>query len=1133
MSRDLQLEILSPIRQGLHRWIRRATLACLLISARPGTATEPVSGLVVESVTPASAASVSGFQPGDLLLSWTFRLRDQIEGRPQTGTLGTSFDLVDLFLERVPRGELILEGRRQGQARSWKFRSMGGLVLGLQVRPVMDSDPWERYERALREVGEAVPGKDPPPTIPTGPTGSPRLAAWYRLRYAEIAGSAGFSEAADRAFGEACEILLRASDPSAQAAVLRRWGEQLTARQETDRARELFKEALALERQREGAGLSVAYTLGHLAYLSDVEEDLPASEQAWLERLAILEKLAPESMEVARTLDFLGYLALWRGDTAAAQERLSRAEAIQRPVAADTPYYAGTLNKLALLAQELGDLERTETLQRQVLALNAQLSPGSQDHAGSLMNLAITLMLRGELAAAEDILRQSLELFDKPGEDPRHAAGPYMNLGMLAVYRGDLAAAQSYFELALSRLQNGPESIELAGAYENLAVVARKQKRFAEARTWEKSALAITERLALGDFGRASRLEALARIEREGRGDLAVEEALLREAEALVLKSAPESSRANSIWRDLGRLLAQTGRLAEAETLYRRILSDLGRRSLAGTTEEAEIRNLLGHVQRRRGDLAAAEESFCRATRTLDLQRSRLGGSLESRSWFESETQSYSFDCLSVLVERGRSAEAFHALERGKTRVFLELLGERDLRFEGLPPELKTERRRLDTEYDRILSRLSQLGPEGTAEIPALQARLEEIKAAREALIVRLRRQSPRLAALQAPAPLDLAEAHGALDQGTTLLAYAVGPEWSYLFVIGPGGRGGYGLEVHRLPMGKLVLEKEIGAYRRLLIDPYIDLKRLHAKASRLYDLLLKPAEKRLVRSQRILISADGPLHLLPWAALRRKNQYLAQWRPIHLTASTTVYGETRRGRRPAVHPDAWRVVAFGDPRYPTSAGAKDETFADSAVRSALRRGLKLEPLPATRDEIREIAGLFPGAKIYFGEEATEENAKEASPYADLLHLAGHGLIDERFPLDSALALTIPMQLREGKDNGLLQAWEIFENVRLDAHLVTLSACDTALGKEMGGEGLLGLTRAFQFAGARSVLASLWSVSDTSTARLMKRFYTYLRQGKTKDEALQAAQLDLIHSADVELSHPYHWAGFALYGDWR
>src|SRR4030095_6075081 len=105
------------------------------------------------------------------------------------------------------------------------------------------------------------------------------------------------------------------------------------------------------------------------------------------------------------------------------------------------------------------------------------------------------------------------------------------------------------------------------------------------------------------------------------------------------------------------------------------------------------------------------------------------------------------------------------------------------------------------------------------------------------------------------------------------------------------------------------------------------------------------------------------------------------------------------------------------------------------------------------------------------------------------------------------------------EDNGILQAWEIFESVRLDADLVTLSSCDSALGQEMGGEGLLGLTRAFQYAGARSVLASLWSVSDVSTAELMKRFYGHLRPRRTNDEARRAAQAELIRSR--RFGHPY------------
>src|SRR5262249_37697367 len=162
---------------------------------------------------------------------------------------------------------------------------------------------------------------------------------------------------------------------------------------------------------------------------------------------------------------------------------------------------------------------------------------------------------------------------------------------------------------------------------------------------------------------------------------------------------------------------------------------------------------------------------------------------------------------------------------------------------------------------------------------------------------------------------------------------------------------------------------------------------------------------------------------------------------------------------------------------------------------------------------------------------------------------ACHGLIDERFPLNSALALTVPERPAAGQDNGLLQAWEIFESVRLDAELVTLSACDTALGREMGGEGLLGLTRAFQYAGARSVLASLWKVSDASTAVLMERFYAGLHEGLPKDEALRAAQLALLQSAAQPLdgglraanetaagsegADPFFWAGFVLAGDWR
>jgi CHAT domain-containing protein len=168
----------------------------------------------------------------------------------------------------------------------------------------------------------------------------------------------------------------------------------------------------------------------------------------------------------------------------------------------------------------------------------------------------------------------------------------------------------------------------------------------------------------------------------------------------------------------------------------------------------------------------------------------------------------------------------------------------------------------------------------------------------------------------------------------------------------------------------------------------------------------------------------------------------------------------------------------------------------------------------------------------YLGDDATEERAKALGKDVKYVHFACHAFADERFPLNSALALSIPERPAEGQENGLLQAWEIFERVRLDADLVTLSACKTGLGAEMGGEGLLGLTRAFQYAGARTVLASLWSVSDRSTAELMRRFYGFLQQGDSKDNALRMAQLAMIHSGGLN-SQPLRWAGFQLTGDWR
>jgi len=284
-----------------------------------------------------------------------------------------------------------------------------------------------------------------------------------------------------------------------------------------------------------------------------------------------------------------------------------------------------------------------------------------------------------------------------------------------------------------------------------------------------------------------------------------------------------------------------------------------------------------------------------------------------------------------------------------------------------------------------------------------------------------------------------------------------------------------------------------------------------------------------------VLFNFDGPLHALPAGALVRElptgsPQYFVEWKPSHTTPSMTVYAEGRKTRPASAR--SGTVVAFGDPVY----AKKEAATLDAEQEFLLRSGNTLNPLPATRREVGAIAKLFgPNAVTYLGDAATESRATFVDRSARYVHFAVHGVLNEYLPLNSALAFSTPAAAGVG-DNGLLQAWEVFEKMRIDADLVTLSACESGLGKVIAGEGLVGLTRAFLFAGARTVNASLWKVADGPTADLMTHFYRNLRRGDSKDEALRQAQIAVMKMGRrdrIDYSSPAHWAAFVLTGDWK
>jgi CHAT domain-containing protein len=227
-------------------------------------------------------------------------------------------------------------------------------------------------------------------------------------------------------------------------------------------------------------------------------------------------------------------------------------------------------------------------------------------------------------------------------------------------------------------------------------------------------------------------------------------------------------------------------------------------------------------------------------------------------------------------------------------------------------------------------------------------------------------------------------------------------------------------------------------------------------------------------------------------------------------------------------------LLAYADPvfksHHKNTKSTKGEIPLADVTRSLYdARGMRFDPLPYARVEVKSIAAQFPktAAQLCLGREATESSLKrERLERFSQIHFATHGLIDERVPARSGVILSL---VGEKQEDGVLQMSEIF-NLDLNADLVVLSACQSGLGKVVRGEGMVGLTRAVMYAGADSIVVSLWNVRDSSTAEFMKGFYRHLRAGKPKAVALRQAKLDMLRSDKLAYRHPYFWAPFVLAG---
>lgn len=627
--------------------------------------------------------------------------------------------------------------------------------------------------------------------------------------------------------------------------------------------------------------------------------------------------------------------------------------------------------------------------------------------------------------------------------------------------------------------------------------------------------------------------------------------------------------RANAL-NELGRIHMQRGNHDAALSNYT-IARDLYR-SAADKTGEAESLYLMAVAENKLGWLDKALRHIKESNEAIESLRSEII-SFELRASYFASVHKQSELLIELLMERYRRGdslssllEAFNASEKAHSRSLLEGLGENTLKIrKGADPLLLDKERSLQKKLrGKSLYQMKLLGADSPdlTQLAQVRKEIRELTTACDAVQSEIKQKSSAYATLVQPEPLTLQEVQSSInDPDTLLLQYSIGTTKSYLFALTSNT-----LNAFELP-GRVQLEGQVRGVIRLLIARETitdtDVKSFNAKAAiaddqywiesqKLSKTLLGPVAG-LAAKKRLLIVADGLLHHLPFEALPGpESQKPGGPRPllvdneiVNLPSASTLAAIRKQTTSAIADPTkllaviADPVFSSNDARFSGQTTQKDASESTKPQKASYQGGdqsANVEPirLPATKREAEMIiAAAPPGAtKLAIGFEANRAFVAggELAPYR-VVHFATHGFVDDENPDVSGIFLSM-LNPQGQTEEGFLPLNEIYNLDLENTQLVVLSACQSAIGKELYGEGLVSLGRGFMYAGCKSVVASLWKVDDEATSKLMSDFYTGLfEEGLTPAAALRRAKLAMLQ--DERFRAPFYWASFVLQGEYR
>ena len=727
---------------------------------------------------------------------------------------------------------------------------------------------------------------------------------------------------------------------------------------------------------------------------------------------------------------------------------------------------------------------------------------------------------RGDYRTALRFLHESRTLAEAIGDRGRVASSVNNSAGVYSI-SGDHQKALEFSELSLELARaTGSKQAEL-NALGNVGTAQKDLGRYTEALAPYDEALRLAREAGFQNQESmllANMAEALAL-----RGD--EDEAVRTYTEALAIAEQSQNLAAEAFASvSLASLIRNRGDYDDAAILFRRVLSIGEQTGEARAIWEAQAG--LGSTYEKQGKVDKAIEHYAAAVALYDEIREGLAIESFGHSFLEDKDEAY-LSIVHLLASRGDLEEAFLYAEKFKAKGFLDILARGQPLFEThLPEDVRFE---LDEIQQALHATHAELSRERASESPArattvgLEERITELELRKSTILDRVREEQPSFYQLAVSEPIDAASLQTrVLEPGQVLLEYLVGDERVSVFVVTRD-------ELHylELPITRQELRQRLAAMSQLfeassgpddsLFNAELaDFSLPPAKA--LYDMLVAPLEAWLPEGSALVIVPDDVLFYLPFEALvvdseEAGHRYDFGAATFLLERHTVSYSPSASLLDPEL--DRARqtdrgVLALGNPSLGEWAG-------------------EFGPLPNSETEVEAIRDAFSGYDnaVLTGEAASEAAFKREANRYSILHFATHFSSDDSQPMYSRLVLGLDP---DTDDDGVLQTYEIFD-ASLNAELAVLSACNTGHGRLRKGEGLIGVSRAFSFAGVPSLVVSLWSVDDRATAEIMELFYRHLRTGADKAEALRQAKIDYVRTAPGEKKDPFYWAPFILSGD--